>query len=108
MSELAQWTTFLLVALGTFAVRVSFIEFYSSLRIPPLFTRALTYVPASVLAALVLPAVVYQDKQAVLDWSNPQIPAAVVAALVAWRTRSTLLTLGAGMAALWLFKQFAS
>ena len=59
MSEISQWITFLLIGLGTFAVRLSFIEFYTVLRIPPLFRRALAYVPASVLAALVLPAVVY-------------------------------------------------
>ncbi|MDZ3991931.1 AzlD domain-containing protein [Pseudomonas sp. Teo4] len=106
MSELAMWTTFVLVGAGTFAIRLSFIEFYGALRIPPLFRRALAYVPASVLAALVLPAVVYQDRHAPLDWSNPQIPAAVVAGLVAWRTRSTLLTLAAGMGALWLFRNW--
>jgi branched-subunit amino acid transport protein len=104
MSDTTQWITFLLIGLGTFAIRLSFIEFYGALRIPPLLRRALVYVPASVLAALVLPAVVFQDKQAGIDWSNPQIPAAIVAGLVAWRTRSTLLTLGAGMGALWLFK----
>jgi branched-subunit amino acid transport protein len=54
-----------------------------------------------VLAALVLPAVVFPDKHAGFDWSNPQLPAAVLAGLVAWRTRSTLLTLAVGMGALW-------
>ena len=41
MSEISQWITFLLIGLGTFAVRLSFIEFYTVLRIPPLFRRAL-------------------------------------------------------------------
>ncbi|WDY59435.1 AzlD domain-containing protein [Pseudomonas sp. PSKL.D1] len=104
MSDSAQWITFLLIGAGTFAIRLSFIEFYGALRIPPLLRRALVYVPASVLAALVLPAVVFADKQPAIDWSNPQIPAAIVAGLVAWRTRSTLLTLAAGMGALWLLK----
>ncbi|MDR6710977.1 branched-subunit amino acid transport protein [Pseudomonas hunanensis] len=106
MSELSPWVTFLLIGLGTFALRLSFIEFYGALRIPPLFRRALAYVPASVLAALVLPAVVYQDRLAQWDWNNPQLPAAIVAGLVAWRTRSTLLTLGVGMAVLWGLKSW--
>ena len=59
MSEMTPWMTFLLIGLGTFAVRLSFIEFYAVLRIPPLFRRALAYVPASVLAALVLPLVAW-------------------------------------------------
>ncbi|WP_085726631.1 AzlD domain-containing protein [Pseudomonas sp. R37(2017)] len=104
MSELSQWGLFLLIGAGTFAIRLSFIEFYGSLRIPPLLRRALLYVPASVLAALVLPAVMYQDRHAPFDWSNPQIPAAILASLVAWRTRSSLLTLGVGMGALWALK----
>jgi branched-subunit amino acid transport protein len=37
---------------------------------------------------------------------NPQIPAAVLAALVAWRTRSTLLTLVVGMGVLWALKHW--
>ncbi|MCE7765090.1 AzlD domain-containing protein [Pseudomonas putida] len=106
MSEMTQWITFALIGLGTFAIRLSFIELHSVLRIPPLFRRALAYVPASVLAALVLPAVVFPDRHAEFDWMNPQIPAAALAALVAWRTRSTLLTLVVGMGALWALKHW--
>lgn len=108
MSELAQWGLFLLIGAGTFAIRLSFIEFYGSLRIPPLLRRALLYVPASVLAALVLPAVMYPDRQAAFDWSNPQIPAAILAGLVAWRTKSTLLTLVVGLGALWTLKNLGA
>ncbi|RAI62579.1 AzlD domain-containing protein [Pseudomonas fluorescens] len=108
MSELSQWGLFLLIGAGTFAIRLSFIEFYGSLRIPPLLRRALLYVPASVLAALVLPAVVYPDRQAAFDWSNPQIPAAILAGLVAWRTKSTLLTLVVGLGALWALKNLGA
>ncbi|MGF6392308.1 AzlD domain-containing protein [Pseudomonas plecoglossicida] len=104
MSETAQWISFLLIGAGTFAIRLSFIQFHGVLRLPPLLRRALVYVPASVLAALVLPAVVLQDPQAGFAWSNPQIPAAIIAGVVAWRTRSTLLTLAVGMATLWAFK----
>ncbi|GLO23900.1 AzlD domain-containing protein [Pseudomonas putida] len=106
MSEMTQWITFALIGLGTFVIRLSFIELHSVLRIPPLFRRALAYVPASVLAALVLPAVVFPDRHAEFDWMNPQIPAAALAALVAWRTRSTLLTLVVGMGVLWALKQW--
>ncbi|MER2297311.1 MAG: AzlD domain-containing protein [Pseudomonas sp.] len=101
MTELSPWVTFALIGLGTFAIRLSFIEFYGALRIPPVLRRALVYVPASVLAALVLPAVVFEAGQAGIEIGNPQLPAAIVAALVAWRTRSTLLTLGVGMGVLW-------
>ncbi|PVZ41611.1 AzlD domain-containing protein [Pseudomonas sp. CC120222-01a] len=106
MNDMTPWITFALIGLGTFAIRLSFIEFYGALRIPPMLRRALVYVPASVLAALVLPAVVFKAGQPGIDWSNPQIPAAVVAGLVAWRTRSTLLTLAVGMGVLWALQHW--
>jgi branched-subunit amino acid transport protein len=95
---------FLAVGLGTFAMRLSFVELYGRLRIPSVLSRALLYVPASVLAALVLPAVVYPNGQGAFVLNNPQIPAAIIAAWVAWQTRNTLLTLAVGMGGLWLFK----
>ncbi|MDU9391285.1 AzlD domain-containing protein [Pseudomonas sp. zfem002] len=101
MSDLALWGLFLLIGLGTFALRLSFIELYGNLRVPPLVTRALAYVPASVLAALVLPAVVYPQGHGDFVIGNPQIPAALIAAGVAWKTRNTVLTLAVGMGALW-------
>lgn len=104
MSDLALWGLFLAVGVGTFALRLSFVELYGNLRVPPLASRALAYVPASVLAALVLPAVVYPEGHGDFVLGNPQIPAAVLAALVAWKTRNTVLTLAVGMGALWGLK----
>jgi len=48
--------------------------------------------------------VVYPNGQGAFELNNPQIPAAIIATFVAWKTRNTLLTLGLGMAALWAFK----
>jgi branched-subunit amino acid transport protein len=39
---------------------------------------------------------------------NPRVAAALVAGVVAWHTHSTLKTLGAGMAALWLLQALAA
>ncbi|MCX2898108.1 AzlD domain-containing protein [Pseudomonas mandelii] len=108
MSDLALWGMFLAVGLGTFIMRLSFVELYGRWRIPPLLSRALAYVPASVLASLVLPAVVYPGGQGDFVWQNPQIPAALIAAWIAWKTRSTVLTLAAGMAVLWGLKMMGA
>lgn len=104
MSDVVLWGIFLAVGVGTFAMRLSFVELYGKWQTPALLERALRYVPASVLAALVLPSVVYPPGQNEWVLNNPQIPAAVIAAFIAWKTRSTLLTLGVGMGALWAFK----
>lgn len=102
MTDLALWALFLAIGLGTFALRVSFIQAYGRLRIPPILNRALAYVPASVLAALVLPAVIYPTAGAEFDLGNERLLAAAAAALVAWMSRSILLTLVTGMGVLWL------
>ncbi|PVZ53969.1 branched-chain amino acid ABC transporter [Pseudomonas sp. B1(2018)] len=107
MSDLSLWGMFLAVGIGTFVMRLSFVELYGRWRIPTLLSRALVYVPASVLAALVSPSVVYPNGQGEFAFANPQIPAAIIAAWIAWKTRSTVLTLAVGMAALWGFKFMA-
>ena len=108
MSDVALWGMFLVIGVGTFVMRLSFVELYGRWRIPKLLSRALLYVPASVLAALALPAVVYPNGHSEFVLGNPQIPAAIVAAWVAWKTRNTILTLAVGMAVLWAFKLIGS
>lgn len=39
MSETTQWMTFILIGLGTFAIRLSFIELHTVLRIPTVSPR---------------------------------------------------------------------
>jgi len=104
MNDLALWGMFVAVGLGTFGLRLCFVELHGRWQMPGMLSRALRYVPASVLAALVLPAVVYPGGQGDFVLANPQIPAAVIAAFVAWKTRSTVMTLAVGMAALWGFR----
>jgi predicted branched-subunit amino acid permease len=73
------------------------------LLVPPLVSQALQYVPAAVLSALVLPALLRPDGVIDLTLGNPRLTAGLIAGTVAWFSRSVLLTLGAGMGALWLF-----
>jgi len=104
MIEWSLWWLFLAVGLGTFALRLSFIELYGRLRIPALLQRALAYVPASVLAALVAPAVLLPGSAHEFVLLNPRIPAAAVAVLVVWKSRNMLFSLVAGMGTLWLLQ----
>ena len=91
------WTVILLAGVGSFLLRLSFLALVRGDQVPDLAQRALRLVPAAVLAALVVPAVTPAG-----DWTRPA--AAVVAALAAWRTRSMLWTLVAGMGVLWLVR----
>ncbi|MCO6055270.1 AzlD domain-containing protein [Pseudomonas sp. MOB-449] len=101
MIDWSLWGVFVAVGVGTFALRLSFIELYGRLSMPPVVQRALAYVPASVLAALVLPAVTLPHHATEISLENPRLYAATVAALVALVSRNTILTMTTGMGALW-------
>lgn len=106
MSTTTLWLTILGVGIGTFLLRLSFIEMWKWLRVPPLLMQALNYVPAAVLASLVLPALLRSGGAIDVSFDNLRLYAGLAALAVAWYTRSMLLTLASGMAALWLLQAF--
>jgi branched-subunit amino acid transport protein len=93
------WIVIVAVGALNYASRLSFIAFFARRTMPPLLARALRYVPAAMLAALIVPMIAAPTVGA--DPLDPRIPAALVAGVVAWTTRSTPKTLVAGMLALW-------
>jgi len=101
MSTPAFWLTILGASAVTFALRLSFIALLERIRIPPAFRRALRFVPAAVLTAVVIPLLFYEDGSLEISLGNERLLAGLVAALIAWRTRNVLFTLGGGMATLW-------
>ena len=101
------WLTIAGVGLGSYLLRLSFIALWQRLRVPGLIHEALSYVPSAVLAALVLPALVRPEGVIDLSIDNLRLLAGIVAAAVAWYSRSVLLTLMAGMGALWLLQALA-
>ena len=100
-ATLKLWAVILVVGALNYLSRLSFIAFFARRSMPPLLERALRYVPAAMLTALVVPMVVEVTPQG-LDPHMPKVVAAVIATVVAWFRLGTLWTLGVGMAALWL------
>lgn len=97
------WLVIVLVGALNYASRLSFIALFARRSMPPLLARALKYVPAAMLTALILPMIV-DFKGSPADFATPRVAAALIASAVAFYTRSTLKTLGTGMAALWLIE----
>ena len=95
------WLTIAGVAGVTFALRISFIVLLGRIEIPPFLERALRFVPAAVLTAVVIPLLFYANGSLELSLGNERLVAGVAAALICWRTRSVPLTLVGGMATLW-------
>ncbi|MEI7847566.1 MAG: AzlD domain-containing protein [Chloroflexota bacterium] len=101
MNTLSLWLLFLMIGLATFLMRFSFIFLIGKISLPEWLRRALRFVPASVLAALVFPALTHPTGVLDLTLGNFRLLAGLAGAVVAWRTRNVLLTLLAGMLMLW-------
>jgi branched-subunit amino acid transport protein len=102
-ATLKLWAVILVVGAINYLSRLSFIEFFARRSMPPMLARALRYVPAAMLTALVLPMVIDVTPQG-LHAHMPKVIAAVVATVVAWFKLGTLWTLGVGMASLWILQ----
>jgi len=102
-AALKVWAVIFVVGALNYLSRLSFIALFARRTMSPLLARALKYVPAAMLTALILPMVVDWNGAAA-DFATPKAAAALIAAAVAFATRSTLTTLGVGMAALWLLQ----
>jgi len=104
MNGLSIWLLFVLLAIGTFALRFSFIYLFGKVEMPDWLRRALRFVPASVLAALVLPALTYPNGALDLSLGNVRLLAGIGGALVAWKTRNVLWTIAVGMVLFWVLQ----
>jgi branched-subunit amino acid transport protein len=100
MSTLTLWLTIAGAGAVTFALRLSFIALLGRIEIPLLLGRALRFVPAAVLTGVVIALLFYVNGALEVSLGNERLLAGLVAALIAWRTRSVLFTLGGGMATL--------
>ena len=78
--------------------------------------RGLSFVPVAVLSAIIVPELMIKDGEFRMPWfmlvdgelqfvlGNVRFAAGVVAIIVAWRTRNTILTIAAGMLTLWVLQ----
>jgi branched-subunit amino acid transport protein len=94
------WLVMLLGGALTFLMRLSFIYLFGRFDIPAVVKRMLRFVPPAVLSALIAPALFLPNNKLDLGLDNHRLLAGVIAILVAWRTKNTLLTILVGMAAL--------
>src|SRR5881396_1891653 len=101
--ELTIWLLVFAVGAITYTARVSFIAFFARREMPPLLAHALRHVPAAMLTAIVVPAIVLAPAGTLaVTLGNHKLLAAIVADAAAWHWRSPLLTMCVGMGALWL------
>lgn len=88
-----------LTGIGSYLTRAAFIVALADRSLPPRVERALEFVGPAVLSALVITLMV--DETGQVAAGVPEVAALVVGALVAWRIRSLLAVVAAGMAVFW-------
>lgn len=96
------WIVMLIGGLITFSMRFSLIYLFGRFEIPETLKKALHYVPSSVLSAIIFPELFIQDDVFNFQFTNIRLLAGVIAVLVAWFSKNTLLTIVIGMIALFL------
>ena len=104
MSATSLWLLFIAIGLGTFLLRFLFIYLFGRISMPVWLGRALRFVPAAALAALVFPALTHPTGHLDLSLNNFRLLAGLGGAIVAWKTRNVLLTILVGMALLWILQ----
>ena len=101
------WLAIIGLAIGTFAIRYSFIGLLAGKKLPPRFERALQLAVPAIFAALVVPLILFQGNQLNLTMRWPHAVATLITGIYAWWRGGMLLSLVIGMASLhalmWLF-----
>ncbi len=90
------WALIVLIGLGTYLIRFSFLGLIGDRQLSPIVLRLLRYTPVAVLPGLVAPLIVAGDA----PLGDPaKLVAAAATVLVGWRTKNLLAAIAAGGAA---------
>jgi len=98
------WLVMLFGGLITFGIRFSFIYLFGRFHIPETLRKSLHYVPPAVLSAIIFPEIFLQNQHLELSLGNHRLLAGIIAIITAYLTKNTLITILAGMLALFLMQ----
>lgn len=100
------WATILILALGTFLIRVSVIAMSDRFEITETHREFFSYIPAAIIPAIVLPLVFYHPGK--ISWlaNKERLMILILASAVCWWTRSMLITIAFGLITLYAVTQF--
>jgi branched-subunit amino acid transport protein len=90
------------VGIGTYVMRVVFIVALANKRIPETVLVALRYVGPAVLTALIV--TLLADTEGNVEIGLPEVAGFIAGGVVAYRTRSQIWTLFAGMTVFWVVR----
>ena len=92
----------------TLLPRVLPITLLAGRKLPPLLTTWLSFVPVTVLSALLVPDLLLTDGSLNISLDNKFLVAALPTLIVCWRTKSLFAALAVGMTTVALLRHFWS
>ncbi len=95
------WTNVLFLAIGTIAIRGTFIIMSSRIKISDRWRQIFSFIPAAILPAFVAPAVFYNEGHQAWLWGKERFFVLIFATAICYYTRSTVATIAFGLAALY-------
>lgn len=101
------WVVMISCGLITFATRFIMFSDVAPKALPEWLQDALGFVPVAVLTAIIVPAVIIAPEGGLDLSDNARLPAALIAVTMALLTRSVVVTIGTGLAALWILEWLA-
>lgn len=94
------WTIIVLLGIGTFLIRFSFLGIIGNRKLPPWVLRHLRYTPVAVLPGLVAPLVIWPAATGG-EPDLPRIAAAVATLVTGYLTKSFMAAFGTGAVTLY-------
>ena len=92
------------MAAATFATRFASVALLGKNTMPPWLERWLKHIPTGILTALIVPALLLPGGYVDVSFHNHYLLAGIVAAVSAWKTRSTIATLSLGMGTMFILR----
>ena len=90
--------------LVTFGVRYPVLAILGKFELPRQVIKALSFVPVSVLTAIIIPEMLMPEGSIEINTRNPALFAGLIAILVSWKTKNLTFTILAGMGSFFLWR----
>ncbi len=98
------WLIIIAAGVVTYGIRLSMLALVHHSTLPRTARDALRFVTPAVLCAIILPAVLFVGSDQHFSVANERVAAGLIAAAIAYLAKNVWLTIGAGMAALWVLQ----
>lgn len=94
------WTLMIIAGIITFLMRYSLIAIIKPESLSVTTKKVLTYVPSAVFPAIIFPAV-FLNKNQSLQFNTYEVYAFILALIVGYFTKNTILTIATGLVSYW-------